>query len=84
MAGDQWKQRRALITPGLTISRVRPQRSTHILENYLTFLTLSQIKTVYPVTTDVCGKMTEFIKKQIRIGPKDGINGKEVGCTAIC
>ncbi|KAH8408011.1 hypothetical protein KR222_010714 [Zaprionus bogoriensis] len=57
MKGDKWKQRRALVTPGLTASR---------------------IKTVYPVTNQVCGKLTDFIKRQIRIGSKDGINAKDI------
>lgn len=37
-----------------------------------------QIKAVYPVTNQVCKKMNEFIRKQIRIAPKDGVNGKDV------
>ncbi|KAH8311899.1 hypothetical protein KR044_008518 [Drosophila immigrans] len=57
MKGEQWKQRRADITPGLTISR---------------------IKTVYPVTKQVCGKLNEYIRKQIRMGTPGGINGKDL------
>ncbi|XP_030563730.1 probable cytochrome P450 28a5 [Drosophila novamexicana] len=56
LTGDKWKERRADITPGLTISR---------------------IKSVYPVTNQVCKKMNEFIRKQIRIAP-DGLNGKDI------
>ncbi|XP_017856521.1 PREDICTED: probable cytochrome P450 28a5 [Drosophila arizonae] len=41
-------------------------------------LTISRIKSAYPVTMKVCKKMNEFIHKQIRIAPKDGINGKDV------
>ncbi|XP_064549952.1 probable cytochrome P450 28a5 [Drosophila montana] len=57
LAGDIWKGRRADITPGLTISR---------------------IKSVYPVTNQVCKKMNEFIRKQIRIGAPDGLNGQDI------
>ncbi|KAH8358473.1 hypothetical protein KR093_000447 [Drosophila rubida] len=57
MKGEQWKQRRTDITPGLTMSRV---------------------KTVYPVTNEVCGKLNKYIRKQIRNGPQGGINGKDL------
>ncbi|KAH8310770.1 hypothetical protein KR044_002987, partial [Drosophila immigrans] len=57
MKGEEWKQRRADITPGLTMSR---------------------IKTVYPVTHQVCGKLNEYIRKQIRLGTPGGVNGKDL------
>ncbi|XP_062125332.1 LOW QUALITY PROTEIN: probable cytochrome P450 28a5 [Drosophila sulfurigaster albostrigata] len=57
MKGEQWKQRRTDITPGLTMSR---------------------IKTVYPVTNQVCNKLTEYIRKQSRIGAPEGINSKHL------
>jgi len=30
------------------------------------------------VTNKVCQQMTEWVKKQIRLGAADGINGKDV------
>ncbi|KAH8270789.1 hypothetical protein KR018_002533 [Drosophila ironensis] len=56
-AGEKWKQRRADITAGLTMSR---------------------IKTVYPVTNKVCQQLSEWVKKQIRLGAADGIDGKDM------
>nr|AAB95198.1 cytochrome P450 monooxygenase CYP28A1 [Drosophila mettleri] len=55
--GDEWKQRRADITPGLTMGR---------------------IKTVYPVTQEVCQKMTDWLRKQIRLPPSGGIDAKDM------
>ncbi|KAI8126815.1 putative cytochrome P450 28d1 [Lucilia cuprina] len=52
-----WKERRAEITPGLTISRV---------------------KTVYPITKKVCKNMTKYIEEQIKIGAKEGIEAKDL------
>ncbi|KAH8401409.1 hypothetical protein KR009_005314 [Drosophila setifemur] len=57
LPGEEWKQRRADIIPGLTMSR---------------------IKSVYPVTNKVCQQMTEWVKKQIRLGSAEGINGKDL------
>nr|XP_017088803.2 probable cytochrome P450 28a5 [Drosophila bipectinata] len=53
LTGKDWKDRRAEVTPGLTMGR---------------------IKTVYPVTNNVCQKMSEWITKQIRLG-SSGTNG---------
>ncbi|TDG43571.1 hypothetical protein AWZ03_009999 [Drosophila navojoa] len=55
LIGDEWKHRRADVTPGLTMGR---------------------IKTVYPVTNEVCQKMTEWLRKQIRSPPSEGIDAK--------
>ncbi|XP_016986200.1 probable cytochrome P450 28a5 [Drosophila rhopaloa] len=41
-------------------------------------LTNGRIKTVYPVTNKVCQKMTEWVKRQIRLGAVDGINAKDL------
>ncbi|XP_037935753.1 probable cytochrome P450 28a5 [Teleopsis dalmanni] len=57
LKGEEWKQRRAEVTPGLTPSR---------------------IKSVYPVTIKVCDRMVEYIRKQIRMAPKDGVDGKDL------
>ncbi|EDW81881.1 uncharacterized protein Dwil_GK25425 [Drosophila willistoni] len=57
LTGEKWKQRRADVTPGLTMSR---------------------IKTVYPVTNEVCQKLTEWLHKQIRLGSSEGINAKDM------
>ncbi|XP_030246668.1 probable cytochrome P450 28a5 [Drosophila navojoa] len=57
LVGEEWKERRADVTPGLTMGR---------------------IKTVYPVTNEVCRKMTEWLRKQIRSPPSGGINAKDV------
>ncbi|XP_023174913.2 probable cytochrome P450 28a5 [Drosophila hydei] len=57
LVGDEWKQRRADVTPGLTMAR---------------------IKAVYPVTNEVCRKMSEWLRKQIRLPPPEGINGKDL------
>ncbi|XP_064554075.1 probable cytochrome P450 28a5 [Drosophila montana] len=57
LVGELWKQRRADITPGLTMSR---------------------IKTVYPVTIEVCQKMTEWLSKQIRLAAPGGIDAKDM------
>ncbi|ALC48654.1 Cyp28a5, partial [Drosophila busckii] len=57
LTGELWKQRRADITPGLTMGR---------------------IKTVYPVTNEVCLKLSDWINKQIRLGAPDGVNAKDM------
>ncbi|KAH8401603.1 hypothetical protein KR009_006773 [Drosophila setifemur] len=57
MSGEKWKQRRADVTPGLTMGR---------------------IKTVYPVTNQVCGKLSDWVIKQTRLGAPDGINAKDM------
>ncbi|XP_026847098.1 probable cytochrome P450 28a5 [Drosophila persimilis] len=57
LTGDKWKQRRADVTPGLTMSR---------------------IKTVYPVTNKVCQQLSEWVDKQIRLGAPEGINAKDM------
>ncbi|XP_023174912.2 probable cytochrome P450 28a5 [Drosophila hydei] len=57
LVGDEWKQRRADVTPGLTMGR---------------------IKTVYPVTNEVCQKMSEWLRKQIRLAPPEGIDAKDL------
>ncbi|KAH8415075.1 hypothetical protein KR215_002227 [Drosophila sulfurigaster] len=57
LAGEQWKKRRADITPGLTQGR---------------------IKTVYPVTNEVCTKMSTWLKKQLQVAPPEGINAKDL------
>ncbi|XP_002056774.2 probable cytochrome P450 28a5 [Drosophila virilis] len=41
-------------------------------------LTISRVKAVYPVTNQVCRRMNEFIRKQIRIGSPDGVNSKDL------
>ncbi|KAM7349409.1 putative cytochrome P450 28a5 isoform 2-T2 [Cochliomyia hominivorax] len=57
LTGEKWKERRAEITPGLTISRV---------------------KTVYPITRKVCKNMTSYIEDQIKIGSKDGVDTRDL------
>ncbi|KAH8263591.1 hypothetical protein KR044_011089 [Drosophila immigrans] len=57
LVGEEWKKRRADVTPGLTQGR---------------------IKTVYPVTNDVCQKMTDWLNKQLKATPPEGINAKDV------
>ncbi|SPP88745.1 probable cytochrome P450 28a5 [Drosophila guanche] len=57
LTGENWKQRRADVTPGLTMSR---------------------IKTVYPVTNKVCQKLSQWVDKQIRLGAPEGINAKDM------
>ncbi|KAL7740699.1 hypothetical protein ACLKA6_000065 [Drosophila palustris] len=57
LVGEEWKNRRADVTPGLTVSR---------------------IKSVYPVTNEVCLKMTEWLRKQLRLGAPEGINAKDM------
>ncbi|XP_016999628.2 probable cytochrome P450 28a5 [Drosophila takahashii] len=42
-------------------------------------LTNGRIKSVYPVTNKVCQQMSEWVKKQIRLGAADGINAKDLG-----
>ncbi|KAH8403265.1 hypothetical protein KR222_009330 [Zaprionus bogoriensis] len=41
-------------------------------------LTQSRIKAVYPVTNEVCQKLSDWLTKQLRLGAKDGINAKEM------
>lgn len=55
--GEEWKERRAEITPGLTASR---------------------IAATYPVTLQVCKSFADFIRTQIKMAPKDGIEAKEL------
>ncbi|XP_044315498.1 probable cytochrome P450 28a5 [Drosophila rhopaloa] len=55
LTGEQWKSRRADVTPGLSNGR---------------------IKTVYPVTSQVCQRLSEWVEKQIRLGSADGIDAK--------
>ncbi|XP_034473855.1 probable cytochrome P450 28a5 [Drosophila innubila] len=57
LVGEEWKKRRADVTPGLTQSR---------------------IKSVYPVTNEVCMKMSEWLNKQLRLGAPEGINAKDM------
>ncbi|XP_065362737.1 probable cytochrome P450 28a5 [Calliphora vicina] len=57
LTGEKWRERRAEITPGLTISRV---------------------KTVYPITQRVCKNMTKFIEEQMKMVAKDGIEAKDL------
>ncbi|XP_062121582.1 probable cytochrome P450 28a5 [Drosophila sulfurigaster albostrigata] len=57
LVGEEWKSRRADVTPGLTPGR---------------------IKTVYPVTNEVCSKMSNWLEKQIQASPPEGINAKDL------
>ncbi|EDW03071.1 probable cytochrome P450 28a5 [Drosophila grimshawi] len=57
LVGEEWKHRRADVTPGLTMSR---------------------IKAVYPVTNEVCGKVSDWLRKQIRLSPPEGIDAKDM------
>uniref|UniRef100_A0A6P4E8F5 Probable cytochrome P450 28a5 n=1 Tax=Drosophila rhopaloa TaxID=1041015 RepID=A0A6P4E8F5_DRORH len=57
LTGEQWKSRRADVTPGLSNGR---------------------IKTVYPVTNQVCQRLSEWVEKQIRLGSADGIDAKHM------
>ncbi|XP_043653301.1 probable cytochrome P450 28a5 [Drosophila teissieri] len=57
LTGEKWKARRADVTPGLTMGR---------------------IKTVYPVTNQVCQKLSEWVDKQLRLGSTDGIDAKHM------
>ncbi|XP_016940521.3 probable cytochrome P450 28a5 [Drosophila suzukii] len=41
-------------------------------------LTNGRIKSVYPVTNKVCQQMTEWVKKQIRLGAAEGVNAKDL------
>ncbi|XP_017125590.1 probable cytochrome P450 28a5 [Drosophila elegans] len=41
-------------------------------------LTNGRIKSVYPVTNKVCQQMSEWVKRQIRLGAADGINAKDL------
>ncbi|XP_060662992.1 probable cytochrome P450 28a5 [Drosophila nasuta] len=38
----------------------------------------SRIKAVYPVTKEVCWKLTDWLTKQLRLGAPEGINAKEM------
>ncbi|KAM8717486.1 hypothetical protein ACLKA7_004217 [Drosophila subpalustris] len=57
LVGEEWKKRRADVTPGLTVSR---------------------IKSVYPVTNEVCLKLSEWLSRQLRLGAPEGINAKDM------
>ncbi|KAH8313387.1 hypothetical protein KR067_005149 [Drosophila pandora] len=57
LRGDEWKERRAEVTPGLSANRV---------------------KAVYPVSQDVCKKFVEYVKKQIKMAPSEGLNAKDL------
>ncbi|XP_005184312.1 probable cytochrome P450 28a5 [Musca domestica] len=63
LTGEEWKERRAEITPGFTTNR---------------------IKTVFPVTNKVCQTMIDFIRQQMKIGNKDGIDGKDLSLRYTC
>ncbi|ALC45485.1 Cyp28a5 [Drosophila busckii] len=41
-------------------------------------LTSSRIKTVYPVTNQVCKQLSEYIRKQMRMGSAQGLNAKDL------
>ncbi|EDV31778.2 uncharacterized protein Dana_GF14381 [Drosophila ananassae] len=57
LSGNEWKERRAEVTPGLSANRV---------------------KAVYPVSQDVCKKFVDYIKKQSKMAPSDGLNAKDL------
>ncbi|XP_073829669.1 probable cytochrome P450 28a5 [Musca autumnalis] len=63
LTGEEWKERRAEVTPGFTSNR---------------------IKTVFPVTNKVCHTMVDYIKQQMKIGNKDGIDGKDLSLRYTC
>lgn len=45
LSGEEWKEKRAEITPAFTNSR---------------------LKAMYPNIKDVCGKMTMYLKKELK------------------
>ncbi|XP_046803038.1 probable cytochrome P450 28a5 [Lucilia cuprina] len=63
LTGEDWKERRAEITPGFTQNR---------------------IKNVFPVTKKVCKVLTDYIEKETKLGPKDGIDCKELSLRFTC
>ncbi|XP_055845079.1 probable cytochrome P450 28d1 [Episyrphus balteatus] len=57
LTGEQWKERRQEVTPGITINR---------------------IKAVYPVTKEVCGKLTKYIKNLCSKADPKGYDAKDI------
>ncbi|XP_055845081.1 probable cytochrome P450 28d1 [Episyrphus balteatus] len=57
LTGEQWKERRQEITPGITINR---------------------IKAVYPVTQEVCGKLTKYIRNLCSKPDPNGFDAKDI------
>ncbi|XP_037953311.1 probable cytochrome P450 28d1 [Teleopsis dalmanni] len=57
LTGEEWKERRAEITPGLTANRV---------------------SAVYPVTLKVCNTLSDYIRNQIKMASKDGLETKQL------
>lgn len=82
LKGEEWKERRAEITPGFTTNRVRNCNNYKSLSIVLINM-FYQIKTVFPVTNKVCTKLVDYIAEQSKIGNKDGIDGKDVSCKFI-
>jgi len=57
LRGEEWKRRRAELTPGLTTSRTA---------------------SIYPVTQKIVDSFVEYIRKETRIPPPDGLDAKKL------
>lgn len=84
LVGDEWKTKRAEISPAFTNTRV----SFLFLDNWLYRIEIyeliklneifNQIKAIFPIFEDVSEKMIKYVKQEISKDGFDGLDAKDV------
>lgn len=80
LTGDEWREKRAEITPAFTVSRVSLWQQTICIDSQkVTYNPICfQIKAMYPIIEDVAGKMTSYLNDKLVDTPSILFEAREV------
>ncbi|KAH8352381.1 hypothetical protein KR084_003809 [Drosophila pseudotakahashii] len=80
LKGEEWKERRAEITPGLSPNRVRLVLRLFLISTIISYYVnpTSKVKAVYPVSQSVCKRFVDYIKRQQKMASSQGLDAMEL------